>query len=275
MIACNATLGKVNERGLGSVSGAGLKLRWSYLIVVETLKVLLRTDLRGGVSLWEGSLPRPPSCSMAHAIAMTALNEPPTPAPVGSLPLTPDQQQQLAEARRRGQKIRRAASVAAFNGWSIAIFALLSAPFALFSLAGFFLAAGMAVVAYGEFAGRRRLLRFEPEAATRLGWNQLALLGLIVSYSLWMTAAGLTGVGPFSAEFAAQPELQEVLGSAEAFDKTYRLVLVGFYAIVIALSVAFQGGNAWYYFSRCRYVEAYINETPDWILDVQRLTHGA
>lgn len=212
---------------------------------------------------------------MAVATAQTAPSEPPTPPPVGSTPPTHDQQRQLTEARRRGQKIQRAASVAAFNGWSIGIFAALSAPFALFSLAGFALAAGMAVVAYGEFAGRRGLLRFEPGAATRLGWNQLGLLGLIVTYSLWMTAAGLAGDGPFSAEFAATPELQDVLGSPEAFDQTYRLVLVGFYAVVVALSVAFQGGNAWYYFSRRRHVEAYVAETPAWVLDVQRLTHGS
>lgn len=210
---------------------------------------------------------------MAHAVALTAVTEPPTSPQFGSAPLTHDQQ--LTEVRRRGQRIKRATSVAAFNGWSIGIFAALSAPFALFSLAGFILATGMAVVAYGEFAGRRRLLSFESEAATRLGWNQLGLLGLIVGYSLWMTAAGLTGDGLFSAEFAAQPELREVLGSAEAFDQTYRLVLVGFYAIVIALSVAFQGGNAWYYFSRRRHVEAYVDATPAWVLDVQRLTHGA
>lgn len=43
-----------------------------------------------------------------------------------------------------------------------------------------------------------------------------------------LTAAGLTGDGPFSSEFATHPELQEVLVSAEAFDQTYRLVLVGF-----------------------------------------------
>lgn len=81
-----------------------------------------------------------------------------------------------------------------------------------------------------------------------------------------MTPFGFTGDGPFSAEFAAQPELQEVV----AFGQTYRLVLVGFYAIVIGLSVAFQGGNAWYYFSRRRHVEAYVDATP-----VLRLTHGA
>lgn len=204
---------------------------------------------------------------MAVATALAAPNGTPNAVAQGPAPLTDQQQQELANARQRGKKIQCAAGVAAFNGWSIGIFAALSTPFALFSLPGFVLVVGMAAVAYGEFAGRRALLRFEPSAATRLGWNQLALLGLIVAYCVWMTLSGLASEGPFSAEMAAKPELQEVLGPAEAFDQTYRLVLVGFYAVVVALSAIFQGGNAWYYFSRRRHLVAFARQTPDWVLD--------
>lgn len=195
-----------------------------------------------------------------------------TPSPPA---LSPEQRGQLDEAQRRSQKVRRAAGVASFNGWSIAVFAALSAPFAPFSLAGFALTVGMAVIAYGEFAGRNGLLRFEPAAATRLGWNQLGFLGLLVGYGVWMTLSGLSAEGPFAAEMAAKPELREILGSAEAFDQTYRLVLVGFYGVVALLSLVFQGGNAWYYFSRRRHVEAYVRGTPAWVLDLQRLTQAS
>lgn len=196
---------------------------------------------------------------------------------IGSLhtPLDAGQQREITDAQGRARSIHRAAGVAKFNGWSIGVFAALSVPFALFSVAGVVLTLGMAVVAYGEFAGRRGLLRFEPAAATRLGWNQLGFLGLIVVYCLWMTASGLATGSPFAAEFAAKPELAEILGSPDAYDDAFRLVLVGFYGLVALLSVVFQGGNAWYYFRRRRHVEAYVNETPAWVLDLQRLTQTA
>ncbi len=45
-------------------------------------------------------------------------------------PLTREHQQQMADADKRVGKVRRAAKAAAFNGWSIGIFAALSMPFA-------------------------------------------------------------------------------------------------------------------------------------------------
>ena len=45
---------------------------------------------------------------------------------------------------------------------------------------------GLSIVAYNEFRGRKRLLNFDPSAATMLGWNQLGLLAMIVVYCLWM-----------------------------------------------------------------------------------------
>ena len=49
-------------------------------------------------------------------------------------PLNQSQQHEVAAAHERAGKIRKAASVARFNGWMTGIFAACSAPFALFSL---------------------------------------------------------------------------------------------------------------------------------------------
>jgi hypothetical protein len=72
-------------------------------------------------------------------------------APTADLPLGPEQRQEFALANQRAKGIRRAAGVAAFNGWAIGLFAAVSAPFALFSLAGLFVTIGLSVVAYNEF----------------------------------------------------------------------------------------------------------------------------
>ncbi len=193
-----------------------------------------------------------------------------TPNPNG--PLSPSQQQQVAAAKKDTKKIRKAAAVANFNGWSIGLFAALSAPFALFSLPGFLISAGMALVAYNEFRGRRHLLQFDEAAPTFLGWNQVGFLALIVFYCLWMLLVGLTGEGPFTTELKAKPELSAVFDSPGQFDQYYRWMLMAIYGTAIVLATLFQGGNAIYYFTRRKHVTAYVQKTPAWVLDLQRLT---
>jgi hypothetical protein len=185
--------------------------------------------------------------------------------------LAQEHRRELALANQRAKKIRKAAGVAAFNGWATGIFAALSAPFALFSIAGLFVTVGLSVVAYNEFQGRKRLLRFDPLSPALLGWNQVGLMTLIVAYCLWMLFAGLTGAGPFAGEMQKNPELAGALGSLGQFDELYKVLVVTVYGTVIVLSVIFQGLNALYYFTRRKHVEAYVQETPEWVLDLQQM----
>jgi hypothetical protein len=194
-----------------------------------------------------------------------------TVVPVLNGPLTSECRQELSLANGRAKKIRKACSVAAFNGWVTAIFAACSAPFALFGIDGFVVTVGLILVAYNEFQGRKQLLQFNPAAASRLGWNQVGFLVLIVLYCVWMMFTGLSGDGPFAAELAAKPELAEALGSLDEFDALYRFLVILIYGTVIVLSVIFQGLNAFYYFTRRKHVEAYLAATPEWVLEVQRL----
>ncbi len=193
-------------------------------------------------------------------------------APASDGPLTQEHRRELALATERAKRIRKAARVAAFNGWMTGIFAVASAPFAPFSMAGFLVTVGLALIAYNEFQGRKRLLQFDPSASTLLGWNQVAFLTLIIVYCLWMLFTCLTGAGPFAAEIEANPEIAAVLGSLDEFDYLYKVLVVAVYGTVIVLSAVFQGLNALYYFTRRKHVEAYVQETPDWVLDLQRMT---
>jgi hypothetical protein len=189
-------------------------------------------------------------------------------------PLTQEHYCELALATRRARGIGNAARLAAFNGWVIGIFAAVSALFALFSIAGFLVTVGLALIAYNEFQGRRLLLRFDPSSSARLGWNQMGFLTLIIVYCLWMLFKGLTGTFPFTAEIEANPELAAALGPLDEFDVLYKILVVTVYGAVIALSTIFQGLNAFYYFTRGRHIEAYVQETPDWVLAVQRVTNS-
>jgi hypothetical protein len=192
-------------------------------------------------------------------------------APASDGPFADEHRHELALANERAKRIRKAAGVAAFNGWAAGIFAVCSAPFALFSIAGLVVTVGLSIVAYNEFRGRHRLLRFDSSSPALLGWNQIGLMTLIVVYCLWMLFVGLTGAGPFAAEIGANPELAEARSTLDQFDGLYKALVVAFYGTVMALSVIFQGLNALYYFTRRKYVEAYVQETPEWVRDLQQM----
>ena len=186
--------------------------------------------------------------------------------------MTPELRQELALAKGRGKAIRKAARVAAFNGWTTGIIAAISAPFALFSIEGFIVAVGLAIVAWNEFRGRKRLLAFDPASTAFLGWNQIGFFTLIAAYCLWMIHAS---IGSFAAELQAAPELEAALGPLDGFDGLYRSLVVGFYGTVIALSAVFQGFNAVYYFTRRKHMAAYLQETPTWVQEIDRMTSAA
>ena len=189
---------------------------------------------------------------------------PPTeaPAPIGDQHLAT-----LAEANLRARQVRRAASFAAFNGWGAAVFAILSAPFALFSLTALIMGAGLGYFAWNELGGRKQLLRFEVAAASRLGRNQLLLLALMVVYSVWNIGAAMLGPNPYEEQLAMYPEAANVL---QPVADMYIWITVGVYGTIIVLTAIFQGLGAWYYFSRRRIIEAFLADTPDWVVDVQR-----
>ncbi|HEX5471148.1 MAG TPA: hypothetical protein VFW73_04645 [Lacipirellulaceae bacterium] len=184
-------------------------------------------------------------------------------------PLSATHLRELAHARDRAKSIRKAARVAAFNAWTTAGIAALSLPFVLYDPSSLILTVGLSVIAYNEFRGRKRLLKFDPASATLLGWNQLGLLAMIVVYCLWSLNSNLGGAGAVSTELKGYADLDSVLGSSGGLEGLYNSVTYALYGSVIGLSVLFQGGNAFYYFTRRRHIEDFVAETPEWVREVQ------
>jgi hypothetical protein len=184
---------------------------------------------------------------------------PAVPTPGG--PLEDHHYQEMERAAERARPVRRAARVAAFNGWTTAIFAVLSIPFAFSGLVALLIAVGLSVVAFMEFRGRRGLLKFDPKAATQLGWNQTGFMVLIVAYCGWMLLGG-------APDISERPEVSQLLGAEGR--ALYKTIVIAVYGTVIALTVVFQGGNAIYYFTRRKHVEAYLQQTPQWVQDFRR-----
>ena len=176
-------------------------------------------------------------------------------------PLSPEQQRQLAEANQRARKVMGAARVAAFNGWTIGSIAAVSVLFGLFSRTALVMGLAMGFVAWNEFRGRALLRAFDPAGARLLGKNQVGLLVVIVVYCLWSIYITTTGENPEMAEIEAMiGDISDLV--------TELTVMV--YGAVIGLSVLFQGLNARYYFSRQRLIREYLQQTPDWVVKLQR-----
>jgi hypothetical protein len=176
-------------------------------------------------------------------------------------PLTPEHRKDLVQATERANKIFGAVKVATFNGWTIGIFAGITLLFALFSATALVVGAGMAFVSWNEFRGRTLLRQFDPQGPRLLGRNQVGFMGLLVGYCLWSIYRTLTN------------PITQIEGLEEIAGFTAELVTnltVSVYAMVIVLSVFFQGLNALYYFRRAKHVEDYVRETPRWIVELQR-----
>lgn len=182
--------------------------------------------------------------------------------PAAPAPLTPDQRREMEAARDRARRIIKAGRVATFNVWTLGTFAALTLPFGFFSLPALLLGGGMAAVAWNEHRGRALLRRMEPEGPRRLGRNQLALMALVVTYAVWSLFRARTHPDPGLAQ------MDDLLGGDTAGLVRDLTTLV--YLAVIALTGIFQGLLARFYFARGPMVEAYLRETPEWVVELQR-----
>jgi hypothetical protein len=154
--------------------------------------------------------------------------------------------------------IHRAALIAAFNGWSIAVCAVISLIIAAssFGLIELLIAIALGVIAYNEFRGRRRLLNLDPSACALLGWNQFGFMLLIVAYCGWR-------LWKLYYEPQMPLEYPGPMISRNDWDLVVELIvpiLIVTYVSIILATILAQGGNAIYYFTRRRHVLARLSE---------------
>lgn len=189
-----------------------------------------------------------------------------------SRPLSPEHHAQIARAQQQRKKINRAIKIASFNAWSFAVFAGFSLFFALFSISALVAAVVLAGLACNEFRGRRQLINLDPVGPRTLGINQVACCVLIALYCGLQITSAITGPGPYAQAIEQAPELAETLQPMEGLIQTATLAT---YALILIVGVATQGATAWYYFSRKRWLNAYLQHTPDWVLDLDRVQSAA
>ena len=189
-----------------------------------------------------------------------------TPLPAG---LGDEQRRELAAARSAWRKIQRAAGVAALSGWTMAVFAVVTVLLSYNSLSAVLIAVALGAAAVVELRGRRRLLELVPGATKALALNQAVLAVLIVLYAAW----GVHGSKTISADVMKMvtqslgPDAADTLKENPQIIEKMVLLIYGTLAVA---AVAGQGSLALYYMGRKRWVQRYLNETPPWILGMQR-----
>ena len=207
------------------------------------------------------------SATIPFAAPAAAAAKPHAAGGAGASPLSAEHLRQMQDARVRAKKIRRCVALANFDGWSVGAFGALTLLFGVFTLTGWLLGGGMLAVAYVELNTVGSVKRLEPSAARRLGWNQLALAGLLLSYAGWSLYAAWFGPDPLASTIAAAPETAELLAP---YSSLARLIRVAVYIALAAVAIFAQGGTALYYFTREKHIRAYREQTPSWIVELQQ-----
>jgi hypothetical protein len=193
-------------------------------------------------------------------------------APPPASPLDESQFALVQEAARIYKPIKKAAWIALGSAITTLMIGAVAVPFSLVwpSFSGILITVGLCAVGVVEFLGHRKLVQADPSAARFLAMNQLAFLGLIVIYCLIQmltfspAEAKAAAVTPeFRAALNGMPEMTRDVDNF--IDKYGLLATCGFYSLVIFLSVLFQGGLAYYYFTRRKFLEAFQRETPPWV----------
>ena len=180
----------------------------------------------------------------------------------GDSPLSPAQLDALAVGAARAGKILGAARLAAFTGWTLLAFGVLSFLLTFFSLTGLLISCALGAVAWNELEGRKLVLRFRPEGPRRLARNQLWFLGVIVLYCLWAI---------YKSWFHPLPEATQVEDLLELGPGFVATATSAFYGLVMVVGVAYQLGMHRYHKARVRMVEEYVAQTPPWVVEVERV----
>jgi len=203
------------------------------------------------------------------------VNVPPPLPPAASPQLTPAHFQQLAEARYKHKKIRRAISVATFDGWTIGFFGGVSLIVGIvggISPGDIVVGLALTTIAFIELRTAKSLRRLDVRSARVLGFNQVALAGLIILYSLWRIHDATSPTGSNSEMFSEIAQVDpSMTGTVQSIAQQASYIL---YGSLILFAILAQGGTALYYFSREKYIREYVEQTPPWILQMQQSPGG-
>lgn len=180
-------------------------------------------------------------------------------------PLSSQHLRELKAARARSAKIRRAAAIALFNGWTLALAATFSLLMLLFDLSvlNALLVLALSAFATVEFRGAAGLRALHPASARTLGWNQVTLAAFILLYCIWQLFQAATN--PPAVPPTGAPQMDDLITGVTKY------VAFGLYGTLALFGTLFPALNAWYYFARARTIAQFNATTPDWVRTTLRV----
>ena len=186
-------------------------------------------------------------------------------------PLSPLQYAQIGEAQVRCKRVRRATVVAAIDAWTSAIFAVGSLAMSIFSPMGILVGIGFCAVGFNSFRGLWLLKRMDLRGPRVLAVNQLLLAALVTAYSVYSMWDAIHNPGAGD-PMLNDPTVKQALGDLQPLMLKLTLAV---YGLMIVGTIVMQGLTAWYYASRRKYLAAYLNETPAWVIELQKKQAGS
>jgi hypothetical protein len=202
-----------------------------------------------------------------HWKGVDTIMMPSTPPPFES-PLTSPPSRvhldQIAAAKVLGKKISRAIATAKFSGWTIGIFAAVTFLGGLAgSLSALILGAAMGAITYYELRGANEMKRLDRTAPKRLAMNQIVFALMLIAYAGYELMSTLREPINLSS-YGADPQVAAQIQSME------RPLAIIVYVSVMIAAILGPGLTAIYYYTRAKYIDRYVQNTPTWILDLQR-----
>ncbi|MEN0020572.1 MAG: hypothetical protein AAF747_06795 [Planctomycetota bacterium] len=188
-------------------------------------------------------------------------------------PLNPAHLRQVAEARQRKRRLFRTARVAGFSGWSTGILGFAALVGGIWSLPALLLGVAMLYCAWSELRHADALRRGEPSAPSSLARNQLYLALALCAYAgvgiaIAITRPAEASLGTPTGDPQVDAMLAETAASVAAVAKGISIVV---YAALIPGVLLMQGGTALYYLGARKHIRQYIESTPPWIIELDRI----
>jgi cytochrome b len=188
-----------------------------------------------------------------------------------SIPPPIDIPQQLALATKAWGKMRRLASYAAFDGWTLAVLGALSLICGGYGSASALLISFVLIGAgVFEIISVRRLRQLQPTAIPHLAYNQFGLAAALIIYSLFSLIQAHLHGGNSGVSSEVEQALSDAGGSTSDARAQVTSLMDIFYSCLIAFALVWQGGTGLYYLSRRKALQEYLDQTPDWIQQMQR-----
>jgi hypothetical protein len=177
---------------------------------------------------------------------------------------------EIARGEEREKKLSFAGKLATFNGIFVGLFAFVAFASGIFDGTSLILALPLAAIAFVELGGSKQLARYERKGLVMLTYNQAALIAVVGVYSLVQIRTAMTHPNPLGQLITESAELSEVLGAegvGSDFDELYRSVTTMFYTVVIIVTALSQGACALYYWTRLKHLDAFLAQTPAWVVE--------